>query len=141
MTKNVKIALIGHCGPDSSYLRMVCSQAAKGAQILMADDDSELQDVLAQAPDLLLFNRELGYGFEHKTGVEAIKHLRALNPALRMMLVSNYPDAQAAAVASGALPGFGKREIGSPRVIEVLRSALVAPATSPVNPASSEVIP
>ncbi|HEY7120540.1 MAG TPA: hypothetical protein VH475_28405 [Tepidisphaeraceae bacterium] len=142
MAKNVKIALVGHCGPDSSYLRMVCNQAAKGAQILMADDDAELQEVLAQGPDLLLFNRELGYGFTHTGGAEVIRNLRALNPGLRMMLVSNYADAQAAAVANGALPGFGKREIGSPRVIQVLKAALEAPAaTSPVNPASSEVIP
>ncbi len=48
-----------------------------------------------------------------------------------MMLVSNYPDAQAAAVANGALPGFGKREIGSPRVIELIKGALEAsPAPS-----------
>jgi hypothetical protein len=40
------------------------------------------------------------------------------------MLVSNYPDAQAAAVAAGALPGFGKRELGSARIPELIRSAL-----------------
>jgi len=40
------------------------------------------------------------------------------------MLVSNYPEAQAAAVAEGALPGFGKREIGTPRVNDLLRNAL-----------------
>lgn len=141
MSKNVKIALIGHCGPDSSYLRMVCGQAAKGAQVLMADDDSELQDVLGQDVDLLLFNRELGYGFTHKMGVEAIKYLRGLNPNLRMMLVSNYPDAQAAAVANGALPGFGKREIGSPRVIEAIRAALEQPSNAVSGPASAEVNP
>ena len=43
---------------------------------------------------------------------------------VKMMLVSNYPDAQAAAVEAGALPGFGKRDIGSPRVKELLRQAL-----------------
>jgi hypothetical protein len=141
MSKNVKIALIGHCGPDSSYLRMVCGQAAKGAQVLMADDDSELQDVLAQDVDLLLLNRERGYGFSHKMGVDAIKYLRGLNQNLRMMLVSNYAEAQAAAVANGALPGFGKREIGSPRVIEVLRAALEQPANAVSGPASAEVKP
>ena len=139
MAKNVKIALIGHCGPDSSYLRMICGQAARGAQVLMADDDSELQNVLGQDVDLLLFNRELGYGFTHKMGVDAIKHLRGLNPNLKMMLVSNYADAQAAAVANGALPGFGKREIGSPRVIEVLKAALEQPSSSVIGPASAEV--
>jgi hypothetical protein len=141
MAKNVKVALVGHCGPDSSYLRMVIGQAAKGAQVLMADDDQELQDVLAQDVDLLLFNRELGYGFTHKMGVDAIKHLRGLNKDLKMMLVSNYAEAQAAAVANGALPGFGKREIGSPRVIEVLKAAIEQPASSVIGPASAEVNP
>ena len=46
-----KIALVGHCGPDSSYLRMTVMRAAKDAQILMADDDSEYTQVLAQSPD------------------------------------------------------------------------------------------
>jgi hypothetical protein len=119
-----KVALIGHCGPDSSYLRMVVNRASGGAQVLMADDDSELKEVLEQGPDLLLFNRELGYGFETTMGVDVIKRLRAAYPNLKMMLVSNYPDAQAAAVANGALPGFGKREIGSPRVVELLKGAL-----------------
>jgi hypothetical protein len=40
------------------------------------------------------------------------------------MLVSNYAEAQAAALAAGAAPGFGKREIGTPKVKELLRSAL-----------------
>jgi hypothetical protein len=41
-----------------------------------------------------------------------------------MMLVTNYPEVQAAATAAGAMPGFGKREIGSLRVKELLRGAL-----------------
>jgi hypothetical protein len=56
--------------------------------------------------------------------------MRAQYPALRMMLVSNHPDAQTAAVAAGALPGFGKRQIGTPRVSEVLRQALAPQAKS-----------
>ena len=129
-----RIALVGHCGPDSSYLRMAVMQAAKGAQIFMADDDSELKDVLEEGVDLILFNRELGYGFQDKMGVDAIKRLRAQNPNQKMMLVSNYAEAQAQATANGALPGFGKREIGSPRVTELLRTALaeaVARASRP----------
>jgi DNA-binding NarL/FixJ family response regulator len=128
-----KIALVGHCGPDSSYLRMTVSRASKDAQILMADDDSEFQQVLDQDPDLILFNRELGYGFQDKMGVDAIKRLKASRPHLKTMLVSNYPDAQAAAVANGALPGFGKREIGSPKVTEVLKAALETPADAPTS--------
>lgn len=119
-----KILLVGHCGPDSSYLRMVIRQADKDALILMADDDAELGRQLEQPVDLVLFNRELGYGFASELGVEVIRRLKQKQPELRTMLVSNYPDAQKAAEAAGALPGFGKREIGSARVIDLLKSAI-----------------
>jgi DNA-binding NarL/FixJ family response regulator len=104
----------------------VMKAAGKDAQILMADDDSELKHALEQGADLILLNRELGYGFQDKMGVDAIKRLKAAYPNVKTMLVSNYAEAQAAAVANGALPGFGKREIGSPRVLEVIREALGA---------------
>jgi two-component system chemotaxis response regulator CheY len=118
-----KVALIGHCGPDSSYLRMTISKAAKDVMILSADDDAELSDVLGQGPDLLLFNRQLGYGFSETQGVKVIAKLRGKLP-IKMMLISNHLDAQEAAVTAGALPGFGKREIGTPKVLELLREAL-----------------
>ena len=57
-------------------------------------------------------------------GLEVVMDLRRKHPAVKMMLVSNYPEAQAAAVAAGAMPGFGKREIGTKRVAEVIREAL-----------------
>ena len=119
-----KVVLVGHCGPDSSYLRMSITSAVKGVSILAADDDTELSQVLGDKVDLLLFNRELGYGFTETEGVKCIQRLRASSPKLKMMLVSNYPDAQAAAQAAGALPGFGKRELGTKRVAELLRDAL-----------------
>ena len=119
-----KIALIGHCGPDSNYLRMTISKAVKDAKILSAEDDAELSDLLGQGPDLLLFNRELGYGFAETQGVKVIEQLRVGKHSVKMMLISNHADAQAAAVTAGALPGFGKREIGTPKVTELLREAL-----------------
>ena len=119
-----KVALVGHCGPDSSYLRMVISKSLKDAKILSADDDGELSKVLEEGVDLILFNRELGYGFSDPEGVNCIAKLKAAKIQPKMILVSNYPDAQAAAVAAGALPGFGKRELGSPKVTELLRAAV-----------------
>jgi len=119
-----KVALVGHCGPDSSYLRMAVSQADRTIQVLAADDTGELNAVLAQGVDLLLLNREMPYGFDDSEGVDLIRKLRAKHPSVKMMLVSNYPEAQAAAVAAGGLPGFGKREIGTPRVTNVIREAL-----------------
>ena len=120
-----KVVLVGHCGPDSSYLRMAVMSADKNVQVLMADDMDELEALLAKGhADLLLLNRELSWGFHDMGGVDLIRKLRGLHPELRMMLVSNYPDAQAAAVAAGGVPGFGKREIGTPRVGQLIRDAL-----------------
>ena len=119
-----KIALVGHCGPDSSFLRIAVSKAERDATILSVDDDSDLKRALDQGVDLLLLNRQLDYGFDTHEGVALLRKIRANYPAVKAMLVSNYPDAQAAAVAEGALPGFGKREIGTPRVAELLRDAL-----------------
>ena len=119
-----KVLLVGHCGPDSSFLKMAVRNAGKDVTVLMADDAKELRAALDGGVDLILFNRELSYGFDEDLGVDVIKWLRPNYPSLKMMLVSNYPDAQAAALAAGALPGFGKREIGSPRVTQLLRDAL-----------------
>jgi DNA-binding NarL/FixJ family response regulator len=120
-----KILLVGHCGPDSSFLRLTIKKAAKEAEILSADDGAGLTKILETTDiDLVLFNRELGYGFEPDLGVEMIRTLRQTQPNLKMMLVSNYPEAQQAAEAAGALPGFGKKELGTPRVTDLIRDTL-----------------
>jgi hypothetical protein len=118
-----KVLLVGHCGPDGTYLRMAVKAAQSDVTIVMVDDPSTMMQSLDGA-DLVLFNRELGYGFEPETGPEMIAVVKKTHPDLKMMLISNYPEAQAEAVKAGALPGFGKREIGKPRVTELLRGAL-----------------
>jgi hypothetical protein len=122
MSKNV--LLVGHCGPDSSYLKSAVRQADRDVQVRMADDPKALAAELDNGVDLVLFNRELGYDFDDQQGVDWIRRLKKERPQLKTMLVSNYPDAQSAAESAGALPGFGKREIGSARVNALLRSAL-----------------
>jgi ActR/RegA family two-component response regulator len=121
-----RVALIGHCGPDSSYLKMAVSAVERGTQVIACDDDAELQELIKDGLDLLLFNRILDFGFPEDEGVAVIRRLRAQHPNLKMMLVSNYADAQAAAVKAGALPGFGKKDLGSSKVAQQLRDALAA---------------
>jgi two-component system chemotaxis response regulator CheY len=131
-----KVALVGHCGPDSSFLRIAVSRAERDIQVVSVDDDSDLKRLLDEGVDLLLLNRQLDYGFDEDEGVALIRKLRAAYPHVKTMLVSNYTEAQAAAVAEGALPGFGKREIGTPRVGELLREALKPTQPSSAAPAS-----
>jgi len=125
-TPKKKVALVGHCGPDSSYLKMTVSSIDRDVQVVAADDDDSLRRILSAGANLLLFNRVLDFGFDEKEGIAMIRNLHKHYPNLKMMLVSNYPEAQAAAVAAGALPGFGKRDLGSPRVKEMLRDALAS---------------
>lgn len=119
-----RVVLVGHCGPDSSYLRAVISSIDRGVEISAVDDDQSLNAALASGVDLVLFNRMLDYGFEEVEGAKVIARVHQQFPNAKLMMVSNYPEAQAAAIAAGALPGFGKRELGSSRVKELLKSVL-----------------
>ena len=78
-----KVILVGHCGPDASYLRMAVQKALQEAVIIMADDDAELRKLLSAGADLVLVNRVLDYGFATEGGAELIKHLRTEFPDLR----------------------------------------------------------
>ena len=119
-----RIALVGHCGPDASYLLINVRRAVADAQVVLVDDEVDLAKHLESGVDLLLINRELNYGFSESMGVDLIRSLRPAHPHVKMMLVSNYSEAHEAAVKAGAMPGFGKRELGTPRVVELLRGAL-----------------
>jgi two-component system chemotaxis response regulator CheY len=121
-----RIVLVGHCGPDSSYLRMTISKAVKDATILMADDEVHLNNLVSDGVDLLLLNRVLDYGFSVELGTDLIRKLRQERPDLKLMLITNYPEVQAEAVGLGALPGFGKRDMGSAKVADLLRNAVAS---------------
>lgn len=119
-----RVVLVGHCGPDSSYLRAVLSSVDRGVEISAVDDEQSLTAALENGADLVLFNRMLDYGFEEAEGVKVLARIHRQFPQAKLIMVSNYPEAQAAAVAAGALPGFGKRELGTSRVREILKSVL-----------------
>jgi len=119
-----KVLLVGHCGPDSTYLRIAVKSALGNGTFTSADDPAELEKAIADGVDLVLLNRELGWGFESTSGVDLIKLLKSKHAQLKIIMISNYADAQAEAVAAGALPGFGKRQIGSPQATKLLREAM-----------------
>jgi len=119
-----KIVLVGHCGADTAYLKMAVKQAEPAATITTVDSDVELKNALVDGADLVLINRLVDWGFESNEGVEIVRHFAKAFPKAKMMLVSNHESAHAAAVQAGGLHGFGKREIGSPKVKQVIQRAL-----------------
>lgn len=119
-----KIALVGHCGIDGPRIQSQIISILDGVEVAMANDPDALNEVVGQGVDLLLFNRELGFGFEDGEGVHVMTKVRQSHPDVKLMLISDYPDAQAAAEEIGALPGFGKADLGTPKVEKALRNAL-----------------
>ena len=126
-----RVVLVGHCGPDSSYLRISVANALPGAKVFGVDDAAELERTIKTGADLLLVNRLLDFGFEETEGVTLIRNLRSRHPEMKAMLVSNYPEAQNAALAAGAVGAFGKRELGTPRVTQLLRDVLKSSTENP----------
>lgn len=118
------IALVGHCGPDSFMLRSAVSFAAREAKVVMINDQTALEQLIHEGGKVMLVNRVLDGGFNVDHGVELIESMRQKHPELRWILISNFPEAQKAAIAAGALPGFGKSEIGSAKMKASLAKAL-----------------
>ena len=117
------IGLVGHCGPDSYMLRSAVKYAVADSDVRMLNDDSSVERAMEAGATLLLINRTLDGGFDEEQGVELVRKLKTSHPAVKTMLISNYADAQSAAVAAGALEGFGKSEIGSPKMKQRLADA------------------
>lgn len=119
-----KVALVGHCGIDGPRIEAQISSILQDADVCSCNDSDALHRVCDEGVDLLLFNRELGFGFGDEQGVQVIQKLRASHPNVKLMLISDYPDAQSAARAAGALPGFGKADLGTSKVEKALRDAV-----------------
>ena len=117
-----RILLVGHCGVDGPRLKDELSKALPSAKVERINSDAELRTAVGEGEALLLINRE-PVGFEGE-GLDLIKRVKGDHPDCKVMLVSDYPDAQKEAEQAGALKGFGKSEMGSPSLAEHVKRAL-----------------
>ncbi len=116
------ILLVGHCGPDAFMLRSAIRSLAPDAEVVMVEDESTLKDRLDSA-DLALVNRVLDGQFESDDGIGLIASLAPQGGA-KLMLVSNFAEAQERAEAAGVLPGFGKSDMRSEETRRRIEAAL-----------------
>ena len=121
---DTRVILVGHCSPDSSYLAIAIKAAKPGAIVERAMDDVALLAYLEKGASLLLINRLLDGEYSNSDGVELLGQCRKSHPEIPAMLISNYPEAQARAVAAGAVQGFGKSQLGSEGTREMLAVVL-----------------
>ena len=121
---STRVLSVGQCSYDQGAITRTLEHAfdvrVKGA---VAKDDA-LEALRSEPFNLVLVNRILDR--DGSSGLDLIRAIKA-DPELAevpVMLVSNYGDAQADAVAIGALRGFGKVELRDPatrdRLAEVL---------------------
>ncbi len=119
---------VGQCDFDHDNISRMLSEEF-GADVKRAPTaEDAFRAVRAGHYDLVLVNRVLDA--DGASGLDLMQRLLSNEDtrATPTMLVSNYADAQDAAVASGATRGFGKSAMTSPETRDHLASLLERPS-------------
>ena len=114
---------VGNCGFDNSQLSHLVSEAAQ-LEMRTAHSIDEGAGAVDDDCQLVLINRV--FDRTREQGLELVTRLQSERPETPTMLISNYADAQQAAVKSGALPGFGKSQLGDAALVQRLSELLSA---------------
>lgn len=119
-----QVLLVGHCAADGGTLRRWLREHFQAAVSDCDTVDDAVARVQAGGLDLVLANRI--FEFSGEEGLELVRRLAGagLLAATRIMLISNFPQAQASAVAAGAIAGFGKSELRAERARAAVAAAL-----------------
>ncbi len=115
---------VGQCDFDHGNISRMLSEGSSADVHRAATSEEAFSAVRAGHFDLVLVNRVFD-----ADGASGLDHIRRLlsnddTRATPTMLVSNYADAQDAAVALGATRGFGKNALNSPETRDQLASLL-----------------
>lgn len=115
---------VGQCRPDHAAISHFLTSNFDVA-VLTADlHDDAMETLERHSVHLVLINRKLDA--DYSDGMEILRSIRENSQygSVPVMLVSNFPEWQEKAVASGAVHGFGKAELHLPETVERVRSAL-----------------
>lgn len=116
-----RVLSVGQCGYDDSRIGALVREVL-GAFLDRAGDGAEALKMLGEKSyALVLANRQFDRG---GSGLELISRMKSDGVSIPVMLVSDYPEAQAAAMEAGAKMGFGKSALSREGTKDVLRAAL-----------------
>lgn len=115
---------VGQCGPDHAMIRSFLTRHFDCEVVQAHGARDTLEQLQSGVFDLVLVNRKLDA--DYSDGIEVIRQIKAdrANPNVPVMLVTNYAEHQEAAIAAGAVRGFGKLEYGKPETVEKLSAVL-----------------
>jgi CheY-like chemotaxis protein len=125
---------VGNCVPDHGQISALLKQHFDAETDVAHTLEQALERLASDNFDLVLVNRKLDH--DYSDGIEVIKRMKQdpLLAQVPVMLVTNYAEHQAAAVAVGALLGFGKLELASPATHARLQAVLAPTATETRQP-------
>lgn len=114
---------VGQCGPDHATIRSFLTRHFDCEVVQAHGPGDTLQQLRGGKFDLVLINRKLDR--DYSDGVDILRLIKtdAATAEVPVMLITNYPEHQATAVAAGALPGFGKLEFDQPETREKIAAA------------------
>jgi two-component system chemotaxis response regulator CheY len=119
-----RVLSVGQCAPDHATISRYLTTNFN-CEIAKAVDAAEaLAQLKSGRFDLVLVNRKLD--IDYSDGTEVIRQIKS-DPTIAdvpVMLVTNYPEHQQAAIAEGAIRGFGKLEYDKPETRERIAAAL-----------------
>ncbi|MEM6363025.1 MAG: response regulator [Planctomycetota bacterium] len=110
----------GNCGPDFNSIRQMVKSNFDCAVIQTHGAEDTLEILKQRKVDLVTVNRKLDR--DYTEGMDVIRALKA-DPdtaSVPVMLVTNYDEHQEAAVAEGAIEGFGKLDLDSEATLSKL---------------------
>jgi CheY-like chemotaxis protein len=115
---------VGQCGPDHMAIRSYLTRNFDCEIVQVDDAASALAKLKDGRFDLVLVNRKLD--IDYSDGIDVIRALKAdaATADVPVMLVTNYPEHQEAAVAAGAIRGFGKLEFGKQETRDAIAAVL-----------------
>jgi len=122
MTK--RVLDVGQCGPDHMAIRNYLTRNFDCEIVQVDDGAGALAELKGGQFALVLVNRKLDV--DYSDGIDVVRALKAepITAAVPVMLITNYTEHQDAAVAEGAIRGFGKLEFGKPETRAAIAAVL-----------------
>jgi DNA-binding NarL/FixJ family response regulator len=119
-----RILDVGQCGPDHETIRSYLKLHFDCEVVQTHGADDTLRELERARYDLVLINRKLDQ--DYSDGIEIVRLIKcnSAHADVPVMLVTNYPEHQDAAVAAGAIRGFGKLEFDRTGTLERLQAVL-----------------
>lgn len=121
----LQILSVGQCAADQFRLAEWLRRRWQADCVAVDDADAARARLNVSRPDLVLINRI--FDRDGGSGLEMIRRWKSDPETAKVpvMLVSDFPEAQAQAAALGALPGFGKAQLEWPQTLSRMAAFLV----------------